>query len=164
MKLVQPEGFEPSTFGFVDRCSIQLKLWLHNIWWTLRDSNPRHPVSKTGALSSWTKDPIKKWCCWWGLNSRPLHYQWSATTTELQQHKFGCPTRTRTSIDGVKVRSLTIRGGPNNQLCICIIYALQYCVKYFGSPNWIRTNISSVRGCCPTVRRSENNHSLFKNT
>ena len=57
------------------------ELWVHDIWWTLRDSNPRHPVSKTGALSGWTTDPWNGAACRiWTRHLRftkPLLYQMS---------------------------------------------------------------------------------------
>lgn len=64
VELVRPAGLEPATLALEGRCSIQLsygrsfeprvlseKESKSEIWSEWRDSNPRPPVPKTGALA-----------------------------------------------------------------------------------------------------------------
>ncbi len=47
--MVRLAGLEPATLGLEGRCSIQMS-YKRVVWSGKRDSNPRHPAPKAGAL------------------------------------------------------------------------------------------------------------------
>lgn len=157
MKLVRLEGFEPPTYCFVGNGSIQLSYNRIKIGGPCRTRTYNIQFRRLTLYPVELRIRNSEWCCWRGLNSRPLHYQWSATTTELQQHyKVGCPCWTRTNASRIKICCPTFRRRGSIQLCRHIIYAFAYGVKYFGCPPRTWTLIDGVRVRSLTIRGKGN--------
>tara|TARA_B100002019_G_scaffold227204_1_gene200329 strand:- start:303 stop:530 length:228 start_codon:yes stop_codon:yes gene_type:complete len=73
--LVHPAGFEPATFWFVARCSIQLS---YGCMVEVLGLEPRREESESSMLP--ITSYLKKWWDRWDLNPRPALYK-NATLT-----------------------------------------------------------------------------------